>query len=121
VAEIPFIRHNNSIRVAGNADGVPVTFIWDTGADMTSLPSSLVRYSEEDIVDWMTFRMANGTRERDPIVRVRKLTIGGVTFNNVECAITSGSSDALVGGNLMKLFDRWSMDNQRGVIMATWR
>ena len=91
-------------------------FLLDSGADLVTIPRSLAaRLVSEDFISYATFVTADGSKHKSPIVRLRSLTVGGITLANVECVI-SGGSDALLGQSFLKKLDAFSIDYQRNVL-----
>ena len=101
----------------GDANGTAVKFLLDSGADLVTIPRSLAArlVSEADFISYATFVTADGSKHKAPIVRLRSLTVGGITLANVECVI-SGGSDALLGQSFLKKLDAFSIDYQRNVL-----
>ena len=116
--EVPFVRSpSGSIIVFGVVNGAAVKFLLDSGADLVTIPRSLAArlVSEADFISYATFVTADGSKHKAPIVRLRSLTVGGITLANVECVI-SGGSNALLGQSFLKKLDAFSIDYQRNVL-----
>lgn len=118
VSEAPFIRSpSGSVIVLGVVNGIAVRFLVDSGADLVTIPSSIAAplVNQADFVGYATFVMADGSRRKEPIVRLRSLTVGGITLANVECAV-SGGSDALLGQSFLRRVGGFSIDYHRSVL-----
>jgi clan AA aspartic protease (TIGR02281 family) len=117
-SEVPFIRSpSGSVIVLGVVNGTVVRFLLDSGADLVTIPSSIAArlVNEADFVGYATFVMADGSRRKEPVVRLRSLTVGGTTLANVECAISEGR-DALLGQSFLQRVGGFSIDYHRSVL-----
>jgi clan AA aspartic protease (TIGR02281 family) len=102
------------------------TFLLDTGASGIVIPTALAdrlrdkgSLSDRDFVRNMTYVLANGHRGRDPVYRLRSISVGGVEFHDVECSVSPTADIALLGQSFLERFSRVAIDRSRGVLELT--
>jgi clan AA aspartic protease (TIGR02281 family) len=99
----------------GKVNGVPLTWIVDTGATISSIPLEIAERLGASEVRKMQFRMADGRVRTESIVLIDKLSVGGkVVVNNVEVAVGPRGSAPLLGKNLLDRFGSYEVDNKSG-------
>ena len=97
-------------------------FVLDTGAEITTIPIAFARQlahqgglSDADIRGVAQFGMANGSTQKELVVTLASITIGGRTVRNVTAAISSGP--ALLGQSFLQHFGSFTIDNRRNVLI----
>jgi clan AA aspartic protease (TIGR02281 family) len=101
--------------VKGDADGVPVEFMIDTGSTRIVLPKQI---AERLNVGPLNFDIptytANGV-SHDAEITIRKLTVGPYSGNNIPAMVNGGPLDTpLLGMSWLRLFR--SIEIQNGVM-----
>ena len=101
--------------VEGDADGVPVKFMIDTGSTRIVLPKQI---AERLNVGPLNFDIptytANGV-SHDAEITIRKLTVGPYSGNNIPAMVNGGPLDTpLLGMSWLRLFR--SIEIQNGVM-----
>jgi predicted aspartyl protease len=101
-----------------------VAFTLDSGAGIVSIPRSLAAklaaegsLSQDDFLTYGTFTVADGRQLREPVYRLRSITVGGRTATNIACSISNDDGDPLLGQSFLKKFSSWAVDNARGVLV----
>lgn len=99
-------------------NSVNLDFVLDSGASVVLIPedvfSVLVRngtISKEDILGYKTFTIADGTSSKKPVFKIKSLTIGTITVNNIEATIGEKNSDLLLGQSFIQKFKSIKIDN----------
>ena len=114
------LKHENGIyRVNLNINNsVNLDFILDSGASVVLIPedvfSVLVRngtISKNDILGYKTFTIADGTSSQKPVFKIKSLTIGNITVNNIEATVGEKNSDLLLGQSFIRKFKSIKIDN----------
>jgi hypothetical protein len=105
-----------------SAATLPLTL--DSGAGDLSLPASLAMklvqngtLSSADYVGERIYITANGSRLKQPVYRLRSVTVGGITVNDVECSVGRDDQPPLLGQTFLGRFGSWSIDNHRRVLV----
>jgi clan AA aspartic protease (TIGR02281 family) len=116
----------------GGTYGVPVlingavtlTFVLDSGASDVSIPAdvfgTLIRagtITPEDILGAETYSLADGSRKKSPIFRIRSLRIGSTVVTNVRASVAADAAPLLLGMSFLGRFRSWSVDNSRHVLV----
>lgn len=99
-------------------NSVNLDFILDSGASVVLIPedvfSVLVRngtISNDDILGYKNFTIADGTSSQKPIFKIKSLSIGNITVNNIEASIGEKNSDLLLGQSFIQKFKSIKIDN----------
>ena len=106
--------------VEGDADGVPVKFMIDTGSTRIVLPKQI---AERLNVGPLNFDIptytANGV-SHDAEITIRKLTVGPYSGNNIPAMVNGGPLDVpLLGMSWLRLFQ--SIEIENGVMTLHYR
>jgi clan AA aspartic protease (TIGR02281 family) len=124
------VAASSSTRIALRKDGgvyvVPVSmngvvsleFIVDSGATDVNIPEGAYKkmlkagtIQESDSLGFQNYRMADGTSERVPLVRIRALKIGNMVVKDVVASVAGQDAVALLGQSFLERFASWSLDN----------
>lgn len=97
-------RHaNGHFYVPGSIANVPVTFMVDTGASVTSISSDLARQAGIHNCKEVQFQTANGTAT-GCIALVPSMTLGNFTVQNITVAVMPNMEINLLGANVLRNF-----------------
>lgn len=111
-------RTDGHYYAAGYVNGMPVVFMVDTGATLTSLSQEMANKSGIDSCASRTFNTANGPAQ-GCVAKVPKIQIGGFVLRDFEVAVMPNlSTDALLGMNVMRMF---RLEQQNGVMRLSIR
>lgn len=126
-AESPTAASTNiAMRKNGGVYVVPVSmngvvsmdFIVDSGATDVNIPAAAYKkmlkagtIKESDALGFQSYTMADGTRERVPLVRIRELKVGNMVMKDVVASIAGEDAVALLGLSFLERFASWSVDN----------
>jgi len=121
---------SSTTRIALRKDGgvyvVPVSmngtvsmeFIVDSGATDVNIPAGVYQkmlkagtIQESDALGFQSYKMADGTSERVPLIRIRALKIGNVVVKDVVASVAGEDAVALLGQSFLERFASWSVDN----------
>lgn len=121
------MRHGTQVRmeeqggvylVPITVNGLPLKFIFDTGASSISISSAeaavMVRQgkiTEADVVGQQRFQDATGGISEGTIVVLRTVEIGGVVLHDVEASVVDNmSAPLLLGQSALAKFGKISID-----------
>lgn len=111
-------RSDGHYYAAGYVNGMPIVFMVDTGATLTSLSREMAHKSGIYSCDARTFNTANGPVQ-GCVAKAPKIQIGSFVLRDFEVAIMPNlPSDALFGMNLMRLF---RLEQEGGVMRISIR
>jgi clan AA aspartic protease (TIGR02281 family) len=97
-------RHGNGhFYLPGSIGGVPVTFMLDTGASVTSITSEIARAAGVRNCKEIQVQTANGSTT-GCIALVPLMTLGNFTLKNVTVAVMPNMDTNLLGANVLRNF-----------------
>ena len=95
----------NTYLVSCKVNGLPLDFIFDTGASSVTLSRKQASFmlrngylSKEDIVGSSSYQTANGDIATGMVIKLKKIDISGLVLNNVEATIINSDSAPLLLG-----------------------
>ena len=111
-------KQNGVYRIPVAIKGVPLFFIFDTGAGLISISSTeaLFLYKQgkltsEDIVGKSNFIDTNGDVSEGTIIILRKVKIGNKVLTNVEASVVNNlNAPLLIGQSALEKFGKISID-----------
>jgi len=103
----PYSESNQCMYAYGESKGISIPFLFDTGCSNTSLSAEYIEYLQENGVHLSKkgsdfYETACGLIELNEYV-IEELTIGGVTFRNLQVGETKGA-DNLLGMDVITSF-----------------
>lgn len=97
-------RHGNGhFYLPGSIAGVPVTFMLDTGASVTSITSEIAREADVRNCKEIQVQTANGSTT-GCIALVPQMTLGNFTLKNITVAVMPNMDTNLLGANVLRNF-----------------
>lgn len=97
-------RHSNGhFYLPGSIAGVPVTFMLDTGASVTSITSEIAREAGIRNCKEIQVQTANGSAT-GCIALVPQMTLGNFTLMNITVAVMPNMESNLLGANVLRNF-----------------
>ncbi|MDO8311945.1 MAG: TIGR02281 family clan AA aspartic protease [Sideroxyarcus sp.] len=94
---------NGHFYLPGTIESVPVTFIVDTGASVTSISGDLARQAGIRNCKEVQFQTANGTAT-GCIALVQHMTLGNFVLQNITVAVMPNMETNLLGANVLRNF-----------------
>lgn len=94
---------NGHFYLPGSIENVPVTFMVDTGASVTSINSELARQAGIRNCKEVQFQTANGTAT-GCIALVPHMTLGNFVLENITVAVMPNMDTNLLGANVLSHF-----------------
>lgn len=94
---------NGHFYLPGTLDNVPVTFMVDTGASVTSISSDLARQAGIRNCKEVQFQTANGSAT-GCIALVPRMTLGNFVLENITVAVMPNLETNLLGANVLRNF-----------------
>lgn len=108
--EMRFTEKNGTMFVKGEINGVPMSFVVDTGASLVTVPPAVARRAgiRTEGARIITLRTANG-EVNAPMVSLPRIDVDGVSQNNVDATIHKISNDDYLGLLGMSFFSKYTM------------
>ena len=127
VSEIAFTHTGGVTQVPCTINGLPLHFVFDTGASEVTLSSveALFMFKNgylkpTDVIGRRAYLTASGDVVEGTSVRLRSVTFGGMTLDNVRASIThSQDAPLLLGQSVLSRLGKVEIDNQANVIRIT--
>ncbi len=94
---------NGHFYVPGTIANVPVTFMVDTGASVTSISSDIARQAGIHNCKEVQFQTANGTAT-GCVALVPHMTLGNFVLQNITVAVMPNMETNLLGANVLRNF-----------------
>ena len=129
VTEIPFTRKGGVTEVKCHVNGLPLRFIFDTGAATVSISNVEATFmykngyiKDKDIIGTQQFIDATGAVSEGTIIRLAEVDLGGVALKDVQASVVnSQAAPLLLGQTVLARLGRIEIDNDRQVIRITPR
>jgi len=118
-------KHNGVYHIPVEINGVPMYFIFDTGASLISISSkeSIKLYREgklnsEDILGKGSFTYANGEISEGTIIVLREVKIGTKILQNIQASVVDNlDAPLLIGQSALGKFGKISIDYGKNEIL----
>jgi clan AA aspartic protease (TIGR02281 family) len=94
---------NGHFYLPGTIEGIPVTFMVDTGASVTSISSDLARQAGIHNCKEVQFQTANG-EATGCIALLPRMTLGKFVLENITVAVMPNLETNLLGANVLRNF-----------------
>jgi Aspartyl protease len=122
--EVPLLHDNGVYKVRATINGqLQKLFVLDSGASEVTVPEEvfLTLFPEtvdpSDMLPGAVYRLADGRVVPGDRFRIRSLTVGAQTFENVPASVGPQGSPLLLGQGVLTRVGRWSIDNVRSVLI----
>ena len=127
VSEIPFEKENGVCKVKCKINGLPLHFVFDTGASDVTLSMVEATFmmkngylSGRDVVGSQRYMDANGDVSVGTVINLREVDFGGHSINNVRASVVRNQkAPLLLGQSVLGRLGRIEIDNTKNVIKIT--
>ena len=124
VVEIPFITANGVTRVECTINGLPLNFIFDTGASDVTISQTEANFmfkngylSQRDIVGTQKYRTADGHISTGTIIMLNHINFGGLELTGVRASVVGNQkAPLLLGQTILQRLGKIEIDNERRVL-----
>ena len=114
----------NTYLVSCKVNGLPLDFIFDTGASSVTLSRKQAQFmlrngylSSNDIVGSSSYQTANGDIATGMVIKLKKIEISGLVLNNVEATIiNSDSAPLLLGQSALSRLGKIQIDYRNSTL-----
>lgn len=129
IVEIPFTTEGKVCKVKCTINGLPLHFIFDTGASQVSMSNVEATFmlkndylSSRDVVGKANYLTANGDISEGTVINLRDVNFGGLTLSNVQASIVRNQvAPLLLGQSVLSKLGKIEIDNTRHVLKITHR
>ena len=110
-------------------NGLPLKFIFDTGASDVTLSSVEANFmlkndylSEKDFRGARRYLTADGTIANGAIVRIKEVKVGDVTLKNIEASVVNNQkAPLLLGQSVLNRFGTITVDNEKLILTIKYK
>ncbi len=127
--EIPFTKDGGVCKVKCQINGLPLHFIFDTGASDVSISSVEATFmlkndylKPSDITGKQNYMNANGDITEGTVINLRKVNFGGLELTNIKASVVKNqSAPLLLGQSVLSRLGRIEIDNAGKVLKITYK
>lgn len=124
VTEVPFEKEYGVCKVKCKINGLPLHFVFDTGASDVTLSMVEATFmikngylSGKDVIGSQKYMDANGNVSVGTVINLKDVDFGGQKLNNVRASVVRNqSAPLLLGQSVLGRLGRIEIDNQRKVL-----
>ena len=125
--EVPFTKENGVCKVKCNVNGLPLHFVFDTGASDVTISMVEATFmmkngylSGNDVVGSQRYMDANGDVSVGTIINLKNVIFGGLDLNNVRASVVRNQkAPLLLGQSVLGRLGKIEIDNSRNVLKIT--
>lgn len=125
--EVPFTASNGVTKVDCTINGLPLNFIFDTGASDVTISQTEANFmfkngylSQRDIVGKERYQTADGNVSVGTVFVLNHINFGGLELTGVRASVVgSQKAPLLLGQTVLKRLGKIEIDNERRVLKIT--
>ena len=127
VSEVPFTKEDGVCKVKCHINGLPLHFVFDTGASDVTLSMVEATFmvkngyiTDKDVVGSQRYMDANGNVSVGTVINLKEVDFGGFTLNNVKASVVlNQKAPLLLGQSVLGRLGKIEIDNQHQVLKIT--
>lgn len=127
VEEIPFTQESGVCKVKCSINGLPLHFIFDTGATDVSISSVEATFmakndflSSSDIIGKQNYQTADGNITEGTIINLKDVKLGSLHLNNIKASVVRNqAAPLLLGQSVLSKLGKIEIDNMKKVLRIT--
>lgn len=127
VEEIPFTKEGGVCKVKCAINGLPLHFIFDTGAADVSISSVEATFmakndflSSSDIIGKQNYQTADGNITEGTIINLKDVKLGSLHLNNIKASVVRNqAAPLLLGQSVLSKLGKIEIDNKKKVLRIT--
>ena len=124
ICEIPFVREGKLCKVKCTVNGLPLHFIFDTGASDVAISNVEANFmmkndylSSSDVVGRQHYMTASGDIIEGTIINIKEVKFGDMTLNDINASVTHNqNAPLLLGQSVLSRLGTIEIDNEKHVI-----
>lgn len=125
--EVPFTKESGVCKVKCNVNGLPLHFIFDTGASDVTISMVEATFmmkngylSSSDVVGSQRYMDANGDVSVGTIINIKTVNFGGMELTNVRASVVRNQkAPLLLGQSVLGRLGKIEIDNSKNVLKIT--
>lgn len=127
VEEIPFTKEGGVCKVKCAINGLPLHFIFDTGATDISISSVEATFmakndflSSSDIIGKQNYQTADGNITEGTVINLKDVKLGSLHLNNIKASVVRNqAAPLLLGQSVLSKLGKIEIDNTKKVLRIT--
>ena len=127
VEEIPFTKEGGVCKVKCAINGLPLHFIFDTGAADVSISSVEATFMAKndflpssDIIGKQNYQTADGNITEGTIINLKDVKLGSLHLNNIKASVVRNqAAPLLLGQSVLSKLGKIEIDNTKNVLRIT--
>lgn len=127
VEEIPFTKEGGVCKVKCAINGLPLHFIFDTGATNVSISSVEATFmakndflSSSDIIGKQNYQTADGNITEGTVINLKDVKLGSLHLNNIKASVVRNqAAPLLLGQSVLSKLGKIEIDNTKKVLRIT--
>ena len=127
VEEIPFTKEGGVCKVKCAINGLPLHFIFDTGATDVSISSVEATFmakndflSSSDIIGTQNYQTADGNITEGTVINLKDVKLGSLHLNNIKASVVRNqAAPLLLGQSVLSKLGKIEIDNTKKVLRIT--
>ena len=127
VEEIPFTKESGVCKVKCAINGLPLHFIFDTGAADVSISSVEATFmakndflSSSDIIGKQNYQTADGNITEGTVINLKDVKLGSLHLNNIKASVVRNqAAPLLLGQSVLSKLGKIEIDNTKNVLRIT--
>lgn len=125
--EVPFTASNGVTKVDCTINGLPLNFIFDTGASDVTISQTEANFmfkngylTQKDIVGKQRYGTADGSVHVGTVFILNKINFGGLELNSVRASVVANQkAPLLLGQTVLQRLGKIEIDNEHRVLKIT--
>lgn len=127
ITEIPFTKEDGICKVKCQINGLPLHFVFDTGASDVALSMVEATFmmkngylSKNDVIGNQRYMNANGDVNVGTVINIKNVNFGGLNLNNIRASVVRNQkAPLLLGQSVLARLGKIEIDNAKNVIKIT--
>jgi len=127
VVEIPFTTSNGVTKVDCTINGLPLNFVFDTGASDVTISQTEASFmfkngylSQRDIIGKQRYQTADGSISVGTTFILNQINFGGLELTGIRASVVDNQkAPLLLGQTVLKRLGKIEIDNERRVLKIT--
>ena len=127
VEEIPFTKEGGVCKVKCAINGLPLHFIFDTGATDVSISSVEATFmakndflSSSGIIGKQNYQTADGNITEGTVINLKDVKLGSLHLNNIKASVVRNQeAPLLLGQSVLSKLGKIEIDNTKNVLRIT--
>lgn len=129
IEEIPFTKNGTTYKVKCTINGLPLFFIFDTGASDISLSNVEASFmykndyiKSQDIIGKQNYMTASGEIVEGTVINIREVSLGQLSLKDVRASVQNNqNAPLLLGQSVLNRLGKIEIDNNKQVLRITYK